>query len=107
MRPYRKWLEQKNPTATRPKIAHSRIEGELILSGTGESGPLWRDSGVVRLSNQHEIADLKPAIRLRTRKIEAYSAAAAKADFGFADDTMKSEMRGTISDLKREPLNTP
>ena len=37
----------------------------------------------------------------------AYSAAAANFGFMFADDTMKSEMRGTISDLKREPLNTP
>jgi hypothetical protein len=65
------------------------------------------DSGAVGHSNQRVIADLKPAIPRRNLKIEAYSAAAAKADFGFADDTMKSEMRGTISDLKREPLNTP
>jgi hypothetical protein len=36
-----------------------------------------------------------------------YSAAAASEGFTFADDIMKSEMRGTISDLKREPLNTP
>jgi hypothetical protein len=36
-----------------------------------------------------------------------YSAAAANERFTFADDIMKSEMRGTISDLKREPLNTP
>jgi hypothetical protein len=36
-----------------------------------------------------------------------YSAAAAKAGFKLAADSMKSEMRGTISDLKREPLNTP
>ena len=106
-RPYRKGLEQKNPAATGPQQPPQGLETELIPSGTGESGPLWLDSGVVGHSNQHRIADLKPAIRLRTRKIDAYSAAAAKADFGFADDTMKSEMRGTISDLKREPLNTP
>jgi hypothetical protein len=37
----------------------------------------------------------------------AYSAAAANGSFTFADDIMKSEMRGTISDLKREPLKTP
>ena len=36
-----------------------------------------------------------------------YSAAAANEGFALADDTMKSEIRGTISDLKREPLNTP
>jgi hypothetical protein len=38
-----------------------------------------------------------------------YSAAAASDSFGFlsAADSMKSEMRGTISDLNREPLKTP
>jgi hypothetical protein len=40
-------------------------------------------------------------------KSRIYSAAAANAGFAVADDTMKSEMRGTISDLKRDPLNTP
>jgi transposase len=34
-----------------------------------------------------------------------YSAAAEVA--ALAADTMKSEIRGTISDLKREPLKTP
>jgi hypothetical protein len=36
-----------------------------------------------------------------------YSAAAGSEAFGFAADIMKSEMRGTISDLNLEPLNTP
>jgi hypothetical protein len=36
-----------------------------------------------------------------------YSAAATSAGFLLADDIMKSEMRGTISDLKRDPLKTP
>ena len=40
-------------------------------------------------------------------KSRIYSAAATNAGFAVADDTMKSEMRGTISDLKRDPLNTP
>ena len=44
---------------------------------------------------------------LANPQIGAYSAAAASEAFAFADDTMKSEMRGTISDLKREPLKTP
>ena len=47
------------------------------------------------------------SIPRNNRLFGAYSAAAAKVGFKFADDTMKSEMRGTISDLKREPLNTP
>ena len=37
----------------------------------------------------------------------SYSAAAASDSHGLAADSMKSEMRGTISDLKRERLNTP
>jgi hypothetical protein len=37
----------------------------------------------------------------------SYSAASASSDFGFPDDIMKSLMRGTISERKREPLNTP
>jgi hypothetical protein len=36
-----------------------------------------------------------------------HSAAAASDSFGRAADSMKSEMRGTISDLNREPLKTP
>jgi hypothetical protein len=40
-------------------------------------------------------------------QLSTYSAAAANERFALADDTMKSEMRGTISDRKREPLNTP
>jgi hypothetical protein len=42
-----------------------------------------------------------------------YSAAEIEAftetseGFTFAADIMKSQMRGTISDLKREPLKTP
>jgi hypothetical protein len=91
----------------RTSKAASRIETQLIPSGTRESGALRLVSGVIRHSNQHKIADLKPAISHPTREIDAYSAAAASEAFGFAADIMKSEMRGTISDLNREPLNTP
>ena len=47
------------------------------------------------------------AASAETRPIDAYSAAVTKVGFLFAADNMKSEMRGTISDLKREPLKTP
>jgi hypothetical protein len=40
-------------------------------------------------------------------KIKVYSAAYASDGFMVAAEIMKSEIRGTISDLKREPLNTP
>ena|ERR1700693_2096668 len=43
----------------------------------------------------------------KSRVIDVYSAAAASEAFGLVADIMKSLMRGTISDLNREPLNTP
>ena len=46
-------------------------------------------------------------IRFVLHSIDAYSAAATNDGFMIAADAMKSEMRGTISDLKRDPLNTP
>jgi|SRR4051794_9169982 hypothetical protein len=56
----------------------------------------------------------RPAVWSGTPKYDAglrfspgsYSAAARMA-FESAADSMKSLIRGTISDLKREPLNTP
>src|ERR1700739_1381159 len=47
------------------------------------------------------------AIHRENTNAARYSAAIAIERFGFAVDNMKSLMRGTISDLKREPLNTP
>jgi hypothetical protein len=38
---------------------------------------------------------------------DTYSAAATKESRVLAAETMKSEIRGTISERKREPLNTP
>ena len=63
----------------------------------------------------------RPLISLRRRRFRAnapesafYSAAPGSEDFTatstglvLAADAMKSLMRGTISDLKREPLKTP
>jgi hypothetical protein len=49
----------------------------------------------------------KTSIFAGKAEIRAYSAASACNELGFAAETMKSWMRGTISDLKREPLNTP
>ena len=48
-----------------------------------------------------------PKTASQVLQIRLYSAASASSDFGFADDIMKSLMRGTISERKREPLNTP
>jgi hypothetical protein len=46
-------------------------------------------------------------VAAKSKAIGVYSAAATSEGFRFADETMKSEMRGTISDLKRDPLKTP
>ena len=62
------------------------------LSRTAESGVSHHNRAVGAIANNN---------------LHSYSAAKAKRGFTFADDTMKSEMRGTISDLKRDPLNTP
>jgi hypothetical protein len=84
--------------------APSRSEDALILSGSRESKFLAVNSAAYLAGDsEYDIG----TIPNRNRQIDAYSAAAANAAFGFADDTMKSEMRGTISDLKREPLKTP
>src|ERR1700760_3404015 len=48
-----------------------------------------------------------PDIRSENCRFDAYYAASASSDFGFAADIMKSLMRGTISERKREPLKTP
>src|SRR5579871_6501293 len=45
--------------------------------------------------------------RIERARNSLYSAAAASEVFGLAAEIMKSEMRGTISDLNLEPLNTP
>jgi hypothetical protein len=59
--------------------------------------------GLPTPSIQHRRFDFEHRLRF----IDAYSAAARTEGFVFAANSMKSEMRGTISDLNREPLKTP
>jgi hypothetical protein len=63
-------------------------------------GPIQRVTGPIKTASTFRF-------RTSTRFIDAYSAAAGTEGFAFAADSMKSEMRGTISDLNREPLKTP
>ena len=85
-----------------------RIETILIPSRGDESGFPWSIQGVIRPAESAPTHSASRGKEARARlKSRIYSAAAANAGFAFADDTMKSEMRGTISDLKRDPLNTP
>lgn len=74
----------------------------------------WTQNALFRVADQGLMghpdspADgTSPLVQMNSGVMRRYSAASASSDFGFADDIMKSEMRGTISDLNREPLNTP
>ena len=90
-----------------------RNEVTLILSGRRESG----FSGTIQRVNEQPIRPrnlgFEPAILRRNDTTCVYSAAdtedftATNVGFRFAADIMKSQMRGTISDLNREPLKTP
>ncbi|MEA2941999.1 MAG: hypothetical protein QOD09_2528 [Bradyrhizobium sp.] len=52
-------------------------------------------------------AETRPILDSLADFARRYSAAATSDSFTLAADSMKSEMRGTISDLNREPLKTP
>ena len=91
--------------------ASLRTEEKLILSRPSRIlvSPVY--SGGYRRSRitGHDL-DCEPTVLDRDRHGAVYSAAETNLGFEafiFAADSMKSEMRGTISDLKREPLNTP
>ena len=99
--------EQKILAGTAPPNAPQELRAGSFLWETVNRGFLGSIQGVTGRSNRQRYLDLKPTIPRRNREIDAYSAAVANLAFGFADDIMKSEMRGTISDLKREPLKTP
>jgi hypothetical protein len=64
-------------------------------------------SGFSARSNKCGRIQSNTADSLGNPPIRPYSAAATSFGFPVAADTMKSEMRGTISDLNREPLKTP
>ena len=89
-----------------PGTAPEELTSHSFLGEPAESGFPWAYSGGYR-SLESTIRKLKRKPARRYRIFVDYSAAAANFGFMLADDTMKSEMRGTISDLKREPLNTP
>ena len=67
----------------------------------GFRGPIQRVTGPIEISIDVSISNIELVF------VGAYSAAARTEGFAFVADSMKSEMRGTISDLKREPLKTP
>jgi hypothetical protein len=94
-----------------------RNEVTLILSGRRESGFSGRIQRVNKQPIRPRNLGFEPAILRRNDTIDVYSAAdtgdftedftATNVGFRFAADIMKSQMRGTISDLNREPLKTP
>ena len=83
---------------------HRRSEFSLILLGCVPAAFYGR---IQRLTGWIESGLWQHGVTLIRGWIDDYSAAAASEGLALAADTMKSEMRGTISDLKREPLKTP
>lgn len=77
------------------------IAGRQIFSRFNDLREMTRDSGAQISGIPH-----KMGLSAQTRLKKAYSAATS-ASLAWADERMKSEIRGTISDLKRDPLNTP
>jgi hypothetical protein len=77
-----------------------------LFGVSGNRISLFQFSGLPVSSNQDATFRPKTADSIWNPLQSSYSAAPASG-FTFAADAMKSEMRGTISDLKREPLKTP
>jgi hypothetical protein len=93
IRPYRLGLEPKFLEGTGTYGTPQRASLNSFLEKTANPDSFNRFSG------------LPPhPIRLMNR---CYSAAATNASLVVAADNMKSEIRGTISERNREPLNTP
>ena len=90
-----------------PGMAPSRIERKLIPWAKSRIGFPGSIQGIRSRNHDRIAGSQNRGTRIEIAEISDYSAAAASEAFGFAADIMKSEMRGTISDLNREPLNTP
>lgn len=81
------------------------MEPKFLGSADRPSGPKERIA--IHFINEVGV-DRRQRMRRRSAPIGgAYSAAAAAPVIGVATERMKSEIRGTISDLNRDPLNTP
>ena len=100
-------LEQNILAETGSPKASQGLSPSSLFQGAGIWISLGQFRGLPAPSNQADILIPQPSTLRSKHSVDVYSAAAAKDGFTFAADTMKSEIRGTISDLKREPLNTP
>ena len=92
-RPYRLGLEPKILGGTGPQQPSQRMRIYSFLQSFANPDSLNQFRGLLAPSNRHQI--------------RRYSAATTSFGLGLAADIMKSEMRGTISERNREPLNTP
>jgi hypothetical protein len=100
-------LEQNILAETGSRRAPQGLSPNSLFQKPGIWISLGQFRGLLVSSNQADISIAQHRCCVRNHFVDIYSAAAAKDGFMFAADTMKSEIRGTISDLKREPLNTP
>ena len=92
-RPYRQGLEPKILDGTDPRTPPQAMSLNSSLQGRANPGSFNQFSNLDALPNR--------------RQNQHYSAAATNFGLVLADDNMKSEIRGTISERNREPLNTP
>ena len=103
-------LEQKILGGTQALGSHEKMSQDSLFHGAANPDSCRRFRGLPIASNQRRNRDATCNIAsnaVRSAITRRYSAAATRDGFLFAADNMKSEMRGTISDLKREPLKTP
>ena len=100
-------LEQIISRGTGPLDGSEEMRINSFLHEPANPGFLAPIQGVTDRAKSTQHSWFEAATALRTASIAIYSAAKTSAGFTFATESMKSEMRGTISDLKREPLKTP
>jgi hypothetical protein len=100
-------LEQNISAETGSPGAPQGLSLSSLFQGPGIWISLGQFRGLPAPSNQADILIPHHRRCARNHSVDVYSAAAAKDRFVLAADIMKSEILGTISDLKREPLNTP
>ena len=99
--------EQKKSDPKPPGRAAEGLIGNSFFRGPQNRAFRGSIQGVTPPSRIKPDSPSDRRIRIESRQIAGYSAAKTNEGFTFAADIMKSEMRGTISDLKREPLKTP
>ena len=107
--PYRMGFGTKISASNDPFGSAQRMRNtHSFIRPANPAFPAVNSGGYRAPSNQRRITTILAIARSATIIARAIPPQQRPArGFGLAADSMKSEMRGTISDLNREPLNTP